>query len=80
MVSAASLSVTQFAANTGIAEVNIWANNANVTTCYIGGSTTVSALNGYGLQAGDEVKLRVSNTNVIWLYGSANAEVRYIVS
>lgn len=46
---------------------------ANSGTIYVGGST-VAAANGFPLAAGDTVALDISNTNVIWIDASANAQ------
>jgi hypothetical protein len=51
----------------------IKASVSNAGTVYVGGSS-VSAANGFPLAAGDTISLDISNTNVIWIDASANAQ------
>ena len=46
---------------------------SNAGTIYVGGST-VSSANGFPLAAGDTVALDISNTNVVWIDSSINAQ------
>jgi hypothetical protein len=62
----------QLASNTCKAIV-IKALVSNAGTIFVGGSL-VSAANGFPLAAGDTISLDISNTNVIWIDASANAQ------
>lgn len=51
----------------------IKASVSNTGTVYVGG-TSVSAANGFPLAAGDTISLDISDTNVLWVDASANAQ------
>jgi len=68
----------QLPANTA-KSITVKASTTNTGIIYVGGST-VSASNGFPLYAGDTVSLDISNTSVIWIDASINAQTANWIS
>lgn len=67
-----SATAQQLAANQVFDSITLTAKSTNTGVVYIGFSSGVTSSNGYALEKGTSVKMRIANANQIWIIGTAS--------